>query len=92
MYVCACRLALLLLTAHTVTPNARAVITSMVLHVFLAALDAPGGPGTPYRLVERAAFALLLNLLYYLLLQAPQAPAPSLINDVDALLKVTVCS
>ena len=84
-----CRLALLLLTAQTVTPDARAVMTSMVLQALLAPRP-PEGPAKPPGLVECASFALLLNLLYYLLLQAPEPPAPSLINNVDALLKVNM--
>ena len=92
VYLRPCRLALLLLTAHTLPPGARPVVTSMVLQALLRPHSSSPTEGSAQQpgLLDCAALALLLNLLHYLLLQASQPPPPELLQEVDALLKVSL--
>lgn len=64
----------------------------MVLQALLRPrLNSPAdSPAERLGLLDCAAMALLLNLLHYLLHHASQPPAPALIHEVDALLKVSL--
>lgn len=86
-------MALLLLTAHTLSPGARGVVTSMVLQALLRPDPSSSSESSPklVGLLHCAVTALLLSLLHYLVVQASQPPAPVLIHEVDALLKVSLC-
>ena len=88
-----CRVALLLLTTHTLPPDAWGVVTSMVLQALLRPHSSSSSDSSAQLvcLLDCAIIAFLLNLLHYLLLQASQTPAPALIHHVDALLKVSLC-
>ena len=88
-----CRVALLLITTHTLPSDARCVVTSMVLQALLRPhlSNSTKSSAQLMGLLDCAVVALLLNLLHYLLLQAPQPPAPALIHHVDAILKVSLC-
>lgn len=81
----------LLLTAHTLSPEARGVITSMVLQALLRP-DLASSTESSLKsigLLDCAVTAFLLSLLHYLVVQASQPPAHVLIHEVDALLKVS---
>ena len=85
-----CRIALLLLTTHTLPTEARGVVTSMLLQALLRPhLSSTESNAQLVGLLDCAVTALLLNLLHFLLLQASRPPAPALIHHVDAILKVS---
>lgn len=83
-------MALLLLTTHTLPSDARGLVTSMVLQALLRPDPSSSSESSPkpVGLLDCAVTAFLLSLLHYLVVHASQPPAPVLIHEVDALLKV----
>ena len=78
----------MLLTAHTMSSQQRTIMCSMILQALLGDKPNHHHSSDGDRLLRSACIALLLSLLQYLLLQADQPPAASLVKRVDALLKV----
>ena len=82
----------MLLATHTLSSDARGVVTSMLLQALLRpdlSSSSESSP-RPVGLLDCAVTAFLLSLLHYLVVQACQPPAPVLVHEVDALLKVSL--